>query len=177
VSQHQQKRETGLRFSPKPIVPRLDAFLTAQGVNSFYSNGANQSVLYGTAGLSAEVGQFAKDFLDYTSLSLSYTQAFSSGKSPFFFDQVSDVRVFTAGLVQQIYGPIRLGIQQSWNLDTGILFDSVYSLEYARRTYSILIRYNPNQGLGEFLIRISDFNWTRLPSNVTNIQNGIEQRN
>jgi hypothetical protein len=108
---------------------------------------------------------------------LSYTQAFSSGKSPFFFDQVSDVRVFTAGLVQQIYGPIRLGIQQSWNLDTGILFDSVYSLEYARRTYSILIRYNPNQGLGEFLIRISDFNWTRLPSNVTNIQNGIEQRN
>ena len=171
------EKETGLRFSPKPIVPRLDAFLKAQGVNSFYSNGANQSVLYGTAGLSAEVGQFAKDFLDYTSLSLSYTQAFSSGKSPFFFDQVSDVRVFTAGLVQQIYGPIRLGVQQSWNLDTGTLFDSVYSLEYARRTYSVLIRYNPNQGLGEFLIRISDFNWTRPPSNVTNIQNGIEQRN
>jgi hypothetical protein len=171
------EKETGLRFSPKPIVPKLDAFLSAQGVTSFYSNGASQAVLYGTVGLAAEVGHFAKDFLDYTALSMSYTQAFSSGKSPFFFDQVSDVKVLTAAIIQQIYGPFRLGIQQSWNLDSGSVFDSVYSLEYARRTYSVLIRYNPNQGLGEFLIRISDFNWTRPPSNVTNIQNGIEQRN
>ncbi|MFM7601655.1 MAG: DUF3769 domain-containing protein [Pseudanabaena sp.] len=171
------EKETGLRFSPKPIVPKLDAFLTAQGVASFYSNGASQSVLYGTVGLTAEVGHFAKDFLDYTALSMSYTQAFATGKSPFFFDQVSDVRVLTAAIIQQIYGPIRLGIQQSWNLDSGSIFDSVYSLEYARRTYSVLVRYNPNQGLGEFLIRISDFNWTRPPSNVTNVQNGIEQRN
>ena len=171
------EKETGLRFSPKPVVPRLDAYLSAQGVNSFYSNGANQAVLYGTVGLAAEVGHFAKDFLDYTGLSLSYTQAFSSGKSPFLFDRVADNRSLTAGIVQQIYGPIRLGIQQSWSLDSGNLFDSVYSLEYARRTYSVLVRYNPNQGLGEFLIRISDFNWTRPPSNVTTVQNGIEQRN
>jgi hypothetical protein len=171
------EKETGLRFSPKPIVPKLDAFLSAQGVTSFYSNGASQAVLYGTVGLAAEVGHFARDFLDYTALSMSYTQAFSSGKSPFFFDQVSDVKVLTAAIIQQIYGPFRLGIQQSWNLDSGSVFDSVYSLEYARRTYSVLVRYNPNQGLGEFLIRISDFNWTRPPSNVTNVQNGIEQRN
>ncbi|PZO44203.1 MAG: DUF3769 domain-containing protein [Pseudanabaena frigida] len=170
-------KEAGLRFSPTPIVPKLDAFLSAQGVNSFYSNGANQAVLYGTVGLSGEVGNFVKDFLDYTGFTVSYTQAFSSGKSPFLFDRVADNRSLTAGIVQQIYGPLRLGIQQSWSLDTGNLYDSVYSLEYARRTYSVLVRYNPNQGLGEFLIRISDFNWTRPPSNVTNVQNGIEQRN
>ncbi len=171
------EKETGLRFSPQPVVPKLDAFVSAQGVNSLYSNGANQAVLYGTVGLAAEVGHFAKDFLDYTGLTLSYTQAFASGKSPFLFDRVADTRSLTAGIVQQIYGPFRLGLQQSWSLDSGNLFDSVYSLEYARRTYSVLVRYNPNQGLGEFLIRISDFNWTRPPSNVTTIQNGIEQRN
>jgi len=171
------EKETGLRFSPKPIVPRLDAVVALQGVNSFYSNGANQAALFGTLGLSGEVGNFAKDFLDYTGFSVSYTQAFSSGVSPFFFDRIADTRTLTAGIVQQIYGPIRVGIQQSWNLDTGNLFDSVYSLEYARRTYSVIVRYNPNQGLGEFLLRISDFNWTRPPSNVTNVQNGIEQRN
>lgn len=172
------EKESGLRFSPKPIVPKLDAFVTAQGVNSLYSNGANQSVLYGTVGFAGEVGNFAKDFLDYTGFVVSYTQAFSGGgKSPFLFDRVADTRSLTAGIVQQIYGPIRLGIQQSWSLDSGNLYDSVYSLEYARRTYAVLIRYNPNQGLGEFLIRISDFNWTRPPSNVTTIQNGIEQRN
>jgi hypothetical protein len=62
-------------------------------------------------------------------------------------------------------------------LDSGNVFDSVYSLEYARRTYAVVIRYNPNQGLGELLLRISDFNWTRPPANVTTIQNGVEQRN
>lgn len=171
------EKDQGLRFSPNAIVPKLDAFVALQGVNSFYSNGINQAALFGTLGLSAEVGNFVKDFLDYTSLSVSYTQAFSTGRSPFLFDRIADTRSLTAGLVQQIYGPIRFGIQQSWNLDTGNLFDAAYSLEYARRTYAVVIRYNPTQGLGEFLLRISDFNWTRPPANVTNIQNGIEQRN
>ncbi|MFN5471145.1 MAG: DUF3769 domain-containing protein, partial [Pseudanabaena sp.] len=171
------EKETGLRFSPKPIVPKLDAVVSLQGINSFYSNAASQSILYGTLGLSGEVGNFAKDFLDYTGFNISYTQAFSSGRSPFIFDRVADTRLISAGIVQQIYGPLRFGIQQSWSLDTGTLFDSTYSLEYTRRTYAVLIRYNPNQGLGELLLRISDFNWTRPPSNVTNVQNGIEQRN
>jgi hypothetical protein len=170
-------REQGLRFSPKAIVPKLDAFVSVQGVNSFYSNGANQAALYGTFGLAAEVGSFAKDFFDYTSIVVSYTQAFTSGKSPFLFDRIADTRALTAGFMQQIYGPLRLGIQQSWSLDSGNLFDSVYTLEYARRTYSVMLRYNPNQGLGELMLRISDFNWTRPPANVTNVQNGIEQRN
>ena len=171
------EKETGLRYSPKPIVPKLDAFVTLQGVSSLYSNGANQSALFGTLGLSGELGNFMRDFLDYTGFNISYTQAFSSGKSPFLFDRIADTRLLSAGIVQQIYGPIRLGIQQSYSLDSGTLFDSVYSLEYARRTYAVVLRYNPNQGLGEFLIRISDFNWTRPPSNVTTIQNGVEQRN
>ncbi len=171
------EKETGLRYSPKPIVPKLDAFVSLQGVSSLYSNGANQSALYGTLGLSGEVGNFVRDFLDYTGFNVSYTQAFSSGKSPFLFDRIADARSLTAGIVQQIYGPIRLGIQQSYSLDSGTLFDSVYSLEYAKRTYAVVLRYNPNQGLGEFLIRISDFNWTRPPANVTTIQNGVEQRN
>ena len=171
------EKETGLRFSPTPVVPKVNAFVTLQGVSSLYSNGANQSTLFGTLGLSGEVGNFVKDFLDYTAFTVSYTQAFSSGRSPFLFDRLADTRSLTAGIVQQIYGPIRLGIQQSLNLDSGTVFDSVYSLEYARRTYAVLIRYNPNQGLGELLLRISDFNWTRPPANVTTIENGIEQRN
>ncbi len=169
-------REEGLRFSPKPIIPKLDAYVNVQGVNSLYSNGANQSALFGTLGLLAEVGNFTKDFFDYTGLNLSYTQAFSIGKSPFLFDRIADNRAFTFGIVQQIYGPIRLGIQHSWSLDTGNVFDSIYSLEYARRTYSVLVRYNPTQGLGEILLRISDFNWTRPPNNVTTVENGLEQR-
>ena len=169
-------KESGLRFSPKPVTPKLDAYVNVQGVSSLYSNGATQSALFGTLGLLAEVGNFTKDFFDYTGLNLSYTQAFSSGKSPFLFDRIADNRSFTFGIIQQIYGPIRLGIQHSWSLDTGNVFDSVYSLEYARRTYSFVVRYNPTQGLGEILLRISDFNWTSPPNNVTNVENGLEIR-
>jgi lipopolysaccharide export system protein LptA len=163
-------KEAGLRFSPKPIVPKLDAFVAAQGVNSFYSNGVSQAVLYGTVGLSAEIGNFTKDFLDYTNFNLSYTHALVSGRTPFLFDQVADPRSITAGIIQQIYGPFRLGFQQSWNTESGNIFDSVYSLEYARRSYSLMIRYNPNQGIGDFLLRISDFNWTRTPDSLTTTQ-------
>ena len=33
-------------------------------------------------------------------------------------------------------------------------------MEYSRRTYGIVLRYNPVLQLGGFSIRISDFNWT-----------------
>jgi len=171
------EKDTGLRYSPQPIVPSLSAFVGLSGVTSFYSNGANQNVISGTVGLSTVLGNFSRDFLDYTALSVSYTQSFISGLSPFRFDRVSDQRVLTAQLLQQLFGPVRFGISQSWNVDTGNLFDATYSLQYDRRTYAVLIRYNPNQGIGELVLRISDFNWTQPPSEVTTVQGGLERQN
>ncbi len=171
------EKDTGLRYSPQPIVPSLSAFFSLSGVSSLYSNGANQNVMSGTVGLSTVLGNFSRDFLDYTALSVSYTQSFVGGLSPFRFDRVNDPKIITAQLLQQIYGPLRFGISQSWNVDTGNLFDATYSLQYDRRTYAVLIRYNPNQGIGELVLRISDFNWTQPPSEVTNVQGGIERQN
>lgn len=171
------ERDTGLRYSPQPIVPSLSAFVALSGVSSLYTNGTNQNVLSGTVGLSTVLGNFSRDFFDYTALSVSYTQSFIGGLSPFRFDRVSDQRILTAQLLQQIFGPLRFGIAQSWNVDTGNLFDATYSLQYDRRTYAVLIRYNPNQGIGELVLRISDFNWTQPPSEVTNVQGGIERQN
>lgn len=170
-------KDTGLRYSPQPIVPSLSAFVGISGVSALYTNGANQNVLSGTLGLSTVLGNFSRDFLDYTALSVSYTQSFVAGLSPFRFDRVSDPKIITAQLQQQIYGPLRFGISQSWNVDTGNLFDATYSLQYDRRTYGVAIRYNPNQGIGELVLRISDFNWTQPPSEVTNVQGGIERQN
>lgn len=172
------EKETGLKYSPQPVVPSLDAYVSVSGVYSLYTNGANQGTLSGTVGLSAVIGNFSKEFLDYTGLNFSYTQAFVSGQSPFLFDRVADTQVATIGFLQQIYGPVRFGVQQSWNLTSGQLFDSVYTLQYDRRTYAVIVRYNPNQGIGELVIRISDFNWTDTPSaGVTSVQGGIERQN
>ncbi len=169
-------KDTGLRYSPQPIVPSLSVFVGVSGVSALYTNGANQNVLSGTLGLSTVLGNFSRDFLDYTALSVSYTQSFIAGLSPFRFDRVNDQRVITAEILQQIYGPLRFGVSQSWNVDTGNLFDATYSLQYDRRTYGVAIRYNPNQGIGELVLRISDFNWTQPPSEVTTVQGGLERQ-
>jgi lipopolysaccharide export system protein LptA len=170
------EKDAGLRYVPQPIVPSLSAFVGVSGVSALYTNGANQNVLSGTVGLSTVLGNFSRDFLDYTALSVSYTQSFVAGLSPFRFDRVNDQRVITAEILQQIYGPLRFGVSQSWNVDTGNLFDATYSLQYDRRTYGIAIRYNPNQGIGELVLRISDLNWTQPHSEITPVQGGIERQ-
>jgi hypothetical protein len=170
------EKETGLKYTPEPIVPGVDAIVGLNGAYSYYSAGASQAYLSGTVGLSAVLGNFSRPFLDYTKLNISYTQGVVSGESPFLFDRIADRQSVTAGIQQQIYGPIRLGVQQTWNPGTGKVIDSSYSLEYSRRTYAVVIRYNPTREIGEILLRISDFNWNNPPSNVTTVEGGIERR-
>lgn len=149
----------GLKYTSNPVVPYLQAIAGVTGTTSYYTSGDNQSTLIGTIGLVGQVGHFSRPFLDYTGFNISYSQGFNSGLSPFFFDRSVDNRVLSAGISQQIYGPFRLGFQTSINLDTGKESSTDYILEYNRRTYGIILRYNPVLELGGFSIRISDFNW------------------
>jgi hypothetical protein len=150
----------GLKYTPNPVVPYLQAIAGITGTTSYYSSGDNQSTLTGTIGLVGQVGNFSRRYLDYTAFNLTYSQGFNSGLSPFLFDRSVDNKVLNAGLSQQIYGPFRLGLQTSINLDTGKDTSTDYIIEYSRRTYGITLRYNPVLELGGFSIRISDFNWT-----------------
>ncbi|BAY14980.1 hypothetical protein NIES21_07660 [Anabaenopsis circularis NIES-21] len=150
----------GLRYTGNPVVPYLQAVANLRGTTSYYTSGDDQTTLIGTVGLLGQIGHFSRPFFDYTAFNISYAQGFNSGLSPFFFDRSVDVRVLSAGIVQQIYGPFRIGFQTSVNLDTGRETSTDYILEYSRRTYGITLRYNPVLELGGFSIRISDFNWT-----------------
>ncbi|MCM0593295.1 MAG: DUF3769 domain-containing protein [Gloeotrichia echinulata DVL01] len=150
----------GLRYSPRPVVPYLRAIAGVTGTTSYYTNGDDQSTLIGTVGLEGQIGHFSRPYLDYTAWNISYSQGFKSGLSPFLFDRAVDTKVLTAGITQQIYGPFRLGLQTSVNLDSGRASSTDYILEYNRRTYGITLRYNPVLELGAFSFRISDFNWS-----------------
>lgn len=150
----------GLKYTPNPVVPYLQAIAGVTGTTSYYTSGDNQSTLIGTIGLVGQLGHFSRPFLDYTAFNISYSQGFNSGLSPFLFDRSVDNKVISAGISQQIYGPFRLGLQTSINLDTGQESSTDYTVEYNRRTYGIILRYNPVLELGGFIIRISDFNWT-----------------
>lgn len=170
------EQESGLKYSPQPIVPSLDAIVRLNGAYSLYSNGDTQLNVAGTVGLVAELGGFSQPLFDYTKLNISFTQGATLGQSPFLFDRVVDTQIVTAGLVQQVYGPLRMGLQQSWSLSSGRLVDSTYSLEYNRRTYALVVRYSPIREVGELVFRINDFNWDAPPSEIKNLEGGIERK-
>jgi len=170
------EKESGLKYLPEPITPGFDAFLGVGANYSVYSSGESQSFLSGTFGLVGVFGNFSKPFLDYTKINISFTQGVVQGLSPFLFDRVVDTQTVNFGIVQQLYGPFRFGAEQSFNPVTGRFVDSNYSLQYDRRTYAIVIRYNPIREIGEIVFRISDFNWTDNNDNVTPVTGGIERR-
>lgn len=151
--------EEGLRYSPVPVVPFVQAYVAARGIAGFYSNGDSETSLQGTVGMQAQFGNFSRNVLDYTSLNIEYSETLGSGQSPFLFDRIADPRVLRLGLVQQIYGPFRAGVQTSINLDSGENFSTNFILEYSRRTYGVTIFVNPQQEIGGLSLRISDFDW------------------
>ncbi len=175
-------RNEGLRYTPNPIVPYLRAYGELNGTTSYYTNGDNQNTLFATVGLQGQIGNFSKPFLDYTGFNVSYSQGLNNGLSPFLFDRAVDNKIINLGLVQQLYGPFRLGFQTSLNVDNGESLSTEYSLEYSRRTYGITLRYNPVQELGGISFRISDFNWSGGTdpfsdrSEVRQSVGGVEQR-
>ncbi|MGI8499902.1 MAG: DUF3769 domain-containing protein [Hassallia sp.] len=171
----------GLRYTPNPIVPYIQAFGDVTGTSSYYSSGDNQSTLIATVGLRGQFGHFSRPAFDYTAFNVSYSQGIFSGASPFLFDRAVDNRVLNAGISQQIYGPFSLGFQTSINLDTGERSSTDYIVEYNRRSYGITLRYNPVLELGGISFRISDFNWSggtdpfSDPSEVKPVRGGVRQ--
>ncbi len=171
----------GLRYTPNPIVPYVQAFGGVTGTNSYYSSGDNQSTVIATVGLRGQFGHFSRPAFDYTAFNVSYSQGIFSGASPFLFDRAVDNKVLSAGISQQIYGPFSLGFQTSINLDTSQRTSTDYILEYNRRTYGITLRYNPVLELGGISFRISDFNWSggtdpfSDPSEIKPVRGGVRQ--
>ena len=151
--------EEGLRYTPTPVVPFVQAYVAARGIAGFYSSGDSETSLQGTVGVLAQFGNFSRNILDYTSLNVEYSETLGSGQSPFFFDRIVDPRVLRLGLVQQLYGPFRAGVQTAINLDSGENFSTNFTLEYSRRTYGVTLFVNPQQEIGGLSLRISDFDW------------------
>lgn len=149
----------GMKYTSEPIQPYVRFVGGLTGVVSGYSNGDSQTSLIGRIRFEGQFGHFSRRYLDYTGFFLGFSQGFQIGESPFLFDRVIDRQVLSAGFLQQVYGPIRLGFQTSINLDTGEFFNTDIILDYSRRTYGLTLRYNPNLQVGSIVFRINSFNW------------------
>ncbi|WP_171573560.1 DUF3769 domain-containing protein [Leptolyngbya sp. Cla-17] len=173
-------RDLGLRYSANPIVPYLNFNTSLRGVYSNYTSGDVQQNVFAVAGLAGQFGHFSRNFLDYTAFSVSYSQAIGTGESPFLFDRVVDTRVVSLSFIQQIYGPFRAGFTTAISLDTTDPISTDYFLEYSRRTYGVILRYNPVLEIGSITLRISDFNWTGTAdpfsgTGVTPVEGGVNR--
>ena len=146
-------------YSPVPVVPYLQLNTGINARVGSYTNGESQS-LYGYGiSLQGQIGHFTAPAFDYTGFNLGYSQGFLSGSSPFLFDRFQDTRVIRAGINQHLFGPLKAGIQTSINVDTSRPISTDYYLEYSRRTFSIVTRYNPVLQLGSIGFRINDLDW------------------
>jgi hypothetical protein len=148
-----------IRYSPTAIVPSLSLGLSARGIYGLYSNGESQETLIGSVGIYGNFGHFARPWFDYTQVSLGYSQALRGNQSPFTFDRIEDSQVLSLGFTQQVYGPIRVGMDTSINLVTGKEISTNYRVEYSRRAFSTELNYNPVLGVGAIHFRINDFLW------------------
>ncbi|NEQ44192.1 MAG: DUF3769 domain-containing protein [Leptolyngbya sp. SIOISBB] len=155
-------RDEGLRFTSTPRVPNIQLILSGRGTYTYYTSDDTQDDLSASVGLTGEFGHFSRDFFDSTVFNLTYTRSFVSdaATSPFLFDRNVDDNRLRGGIIQQIYGPFRLGFQTSVNLDTGEVISTDYILEYNRRTYGVFLRYSPTQSSGFLGFRLSEFDWS-----------------
>lgn len=173
-------RDEALRYSPIPIVPYLQLNTGISGVTSFYSNDDNQLSLRGNIGIQGQFGKFSRNWFDYTGFNLSYSIGTNTGESPFLFDRDVDRQTLALGITQQLYGPIRLGVQTSFNIDDGDDISTDYLLEYSRRTHSVTLRYNPVLEIGSFSFQINDFAWRGNPepfdeNNIEPVIQGVDR--
>ena len=171
-------RDEGLRYTPNPVVPFVAIAPSVRGVASFYSNGDNQPIVTGQVSLFGQFGHFSRRYFDYLGFNLTYRRSTEGSESPFNFDRVADREVVSGGLTVQLFGPIRVGIQTSISLDQDEEFDNRFTVEYSRRTYGIVLSYNPDREIGTIGLRISDFNWNGTPepfggSGVRTVEDGV----
>ncbi|HAC62182.1 MAG TPA: DUF3769 domain-containing protein, partial [Cyanothece sp. UBA12306] len=155
--------DEGLRYTSIPVQPYIQLYTGVTGVGSIYGNGDSQPSISGSIGIGGQLGNFSQPFLDYTGFNLTFSQALRGDPSPFLFDRFADLKTVSFALTQQVYGPVRFGVQSALNVDTDEEINTDLFLEYSRRTYSILLRYNTVLKVGSINLRISDFNWSGNP--------------
>ncbi|MGV2829423.1 DUF3769 domain-containing protein [Myxosarcina sp. GI1(2024)] len=170
----------GLRYTPVPVVPYLQLITGVTGVSSFYSNDDTQLSLRGEIGIQGQLGHFSRSWFDYTGFRLVYSQSIRGDESPFLFDRDVDRQVLSLGISQQIYGPIRFGVQTAIELEDSDEISTDYTLEYSRRTHNIVLRYNPVLEIGSLSLQINDFNWRGNPqpfeqNNISPVIQGVER--
>ncbi len=145
--------DKSFEYIPKPI--KEGVLLNSKiSVNyNLYKDGNSQKYLGFGLGPEIIMGNFKKDFFDYTRLSVLPFYKFKSGKSIFKFDQVAENFTIDFNLDQHLLGSWLIETQGTLNLDKdsddyGEFIYSRIALNFKKRSYSFGIFYQPHDQAG-----------------------------
>ena len=145
------------KYTPSIIYPMVSWSNYIESGIFIYSNGESQQAISLSSGPSITLGNFKKDFLDYTKVNIKGIYVFKNGESPFKFDDVNKNFRMNLELKQQLLGPLVFAYGTSYDFEENKFDLPKYGLDINRRSYSIGAFYNSqNQSAG---LNFSIFNF------------------
>ena len=130
------------RYTPSIIYPEVSWSNYMESGIFIYSNGESQQAISLSSGPSIKLGNFKKDFLDFTNINIKGVYVFKNGESPFKFDDINKNFRMNLELKQQLIGPLVFSYGTSYDFEENKFDLPKYGLDINRRSYSIGAFYN-----------------------------------
>jgi len=154
--------DESFKYIPEPI--KQGVFINSKISANYNLYKDSNSQKYFGVGLGPEfvIGNYKKDFFDYTRLSILPFYKFKSGKSIFKFDQVSENFTVDLNFDQHLFGPWLIETKGTLNLDKdsndyGKFINSRIGMNFQKRSYSFGIFYQPHNQSGGFNFTLNGF--------------------
>ena len=149
-------------YIPEPIKQGFFINSKILGNYSLYKDSNSQKYFGVGFGPEIVMGNFKKDFFDYTRVSVLPFYKFNSGNSIFKFDQVSENFKVDLNFDQQIIGSLLIETQGTLNLDQnsdeyGEFIYSRIGINFKKRSYSFGIFYQPHDQAGGINFTLNGF--------------------
>ena len=154
--------DESFEYIPEPIKQGVFINSKISATYNLYKDSNTQK--YFGVGLGPEfvIGNYKKDFFDYTRLSILPFYKFKSGKSIFKFDQVSENFTVDLNFDQHLIGSWLIETQGTLNLDKdsddyGEFIYSRIGMNFKKRSYSFGIFYQPHDQAGGINFTLNGF--------------------
>ena len=162
--------DSSYKFIPSILKNELKLVSDINLAINNYSDYGSQNLIRFSIGPALTIGNYRKNFLDYTSLGTFLEITSKSGSSPFKFDNVNDDLKVNLNLNQQIIKSLSLDINSYLNIDKNSnnynkFINTKYSLNWNRRAYNFQIYYEDDTKNAGFKFTIFEMPFDGLGKN------------
>ncbi len=134
------------KFVPSILTNELNLVSDLNLAINNYSDYGSQNLVKFSIGPTFTIGNYRKNFFDFTSLGTFIEITSKSGPSPFKFDDINDDLKLNLNFDQQIIKSLSLSISSYLNIDKDSdkynkFINTKYSLKWNRRAYNLQLYY------------------------------------